>query len=181
MSESKTYKVTWEIDWDSTDGPIEAAAGVWHEIFGRRQAGPDDACTFTIEDENGIKTFVDLSQTPSSLNKHHWQALGKYGYACLTCGLISEDVVDDNLCPGENENKWHGTNTDDDFTIVFGDDYRAAVIDVADYGKLIHYDDLYPENTDFESRVEQDYFDGASTWALDQDIVYAYLKARYDH
>lgn len=70
--------------------------------------------------------------------------------------------------------------TDDDFSIISLEDYREAIIELTDYGDFVSYDALYPDDTDFESRVEQDYYDGPQAWALDPERVSAYLKRQYD-
>lgn len=71
-------------------------------------------------------------------------------------------------------------NSDDDYTIVSLEGYREAVVALTVDGSSIGYDDLYPDVTDLESRIEQDYYDGPRSWALDQNRVYAYLKEVYE-
>ena len=72
ISEEATYSEDhpWDVSWtiDSTGStPEEAAAKIWREVFGRTEAGPDDACFFTVTDVvAGGSTRVDLSSVSVS-------------------------------------------------------------------------------------------------------------------
>ena len=58
--------VSWSIDGNGST-PEQAAARVWREVFGRTDAGPDDACVFDVMDEETNKTVtVDLSKVDLS-------------------------------------------------------------------------------------------------------------------
>lgn len=64
-SENHPWEVSWKIDSEASS-PEEAAAKVWRESFGRNQAGPDDACVFTVRDcLTGETARIDLSQGSS--------------------------------------------------------------------------------------------------------------------
>ena len=54
----KTYKISWAIDIETDDGPVDAA----RRAFRHMQRPGTWANCFTVEDEEGRKTFVDLEE-----------------------------------------------------------------------------------------------------------------------
>lgn len=59
---TENHRLAWEIDQDATS-PAEAAVRVWRDVFRRGflQPNDDEACVFTVADETGRRTTIDLS------------------------------------------------------------------------------------------------------------------------
>ena len=57
------WHITWEIDdCDQSKTPLEAAARVWIDIFGRDNVDESDACVFLVTGPGGTQTQVDLAE-----------------------------------------------------------------------------------------------------------------------
>jgi hypothetical protein len=70
LAEEDVRDTDWLVEWniDHSEGessPRQAAEAVWRDIFGRTQAGTDDACVFFVTDPlTGERVEVDLSSAP---------------------------------------------------------------------------------------------------------------------
>lgn len=58
------WHISWEIDdCDQSKTPLEAAARVWFDTFGRTAAAADDACVFLVTNSSTrVVTPIDLSE-----------------------------------------------------------------------------------------------------------------------